>query len=496
MIRPNPTGDLRARSLRGGAWAAAGAAGASLAGLVSFLVLSRILGPEAYGLLAMIEVTLAFSQRLMTSGLSEPLIQMPEIRDEHADTLFWSLQLTALLLIAATLALSSFAGGFFHQSALPPLLRAASLALYFQATGLVPAALLARRFGFRDTATASVASEFAAGFTGITAALSGAGPWALVLQRITASAVQAGVLLVQARYRPQWRFSRAALADVWQFSASRGLDGMLGFLDQQVPRIVLGRVAGAVELGYFIFARRIAENTVQLFNAPIRVAAISTFAAIQTDLDRVRRTYAEGTALTASAILPASAGIALVAPYLVLLLAGPDWQPSVVLLQLLVIASIRQVFHVWNGALLRGLGRPALLLAASITRTIVLLVLIPIFLPWGAPGICVSILAAAFLSWPVAMVFVRKVSGMGVAWQLRSGRGPFLSTLLMAGAVLAFQHNAGARLDPLPALVLSVLIGAVIYAAAMSLLGRRELASLRHNFSTLLGGAGTPKRVK
>lgn len=470
--------DLRRQSVQGGAWAAAGAAGSALAGLVNFLILSRLLEPAAYGLMAMVESSLALAQRLMSSGLAEPLIQLPELTEEHSSTMFWTLQAVGIGCVAFSIAASGPIAAFFGAPGLEQLIMATSAMLYFQATSLVPSSLLARRFGFRETAQATAAGEIAGGAVAITMALAGYGVWSLVAHRIVNSACTCGVYSWKARWRPSWSWSGKALRSVWRYSASRGLEGILLFLDLHAPRVILGRMAGATELGYFIFARRLVENSVSLLNAPLRTAALSAFAAIQTDMPRVRRAYSEGISLTTSFMFPASVGIALVAPFLVHVLAGPNWHPAVPLLQLLILASIRQSFHIWNAALLRGLGSPQLLLGASFLRTISILLLIFLLLDHGSAGVAVAILAGSLASWPVAIWFVRKISGLGLIDQARPAQSAFRSTVVMAGAVFAVRSLVEGALPPLPALMACAVTGVLVYAGSMWILGRPEVEAI------------------
>jgi O-antigen/teichoic acid export membrane protein len=492
MSNSGESPNLREQSIQGGAWAAIGAAGSSALSFVNFLLLSRFLGPETYGVMAMVEASLALGERLMSNGLSEPLIQMQRLDPDHSDTLFWTLQVFGLGSVAAMIGLSGVIGRYFMRGDLPLLIAAASVTLYLQACGLVPRALLARSFRFSDSAQAAVVSELLGGVAAIAWALTGHGVWSLVLQRIVADLVETMVLWRKAAWRPRMHWSARRFDELWRFSASRGLEGILGFVDQQVPRIILGRVAGPRELGHFVFARRIVENTVTLLNSPIKTTALSAFAVIQTDLDRVRRTYAEGVTLTTSAVFPACAGIALIAPYFVPLMVGERWGPSVLLLQLLVLASIRQSFHIWNTALLRGLGKPQLLLAASFVRTSVILTLIFLLLPWGAVGTCVAILAGSYLSWPVAIALVRRVTGIRAFAQLRPGAVPLLATAIMAAVVASLRQAIAARLSLTAAVAVLSAAGVMVYLAGLACFGREQLASFARIARSLGRMSGRP----
>jgi O-antigen/teichoic acid export membrane protein len=472
------TSSLREQSVQGGVWAATGAAVSSLIGFLSFLLLSSFLGPEVFGLMAMVEISLALAKRTMSSGLSEPLIQFQRLDPEHSDTLFWTLQVIALGLIAVMAGLSGAIGRFFMQEKLPVLITVASITLYIESCGLVPRALLARGFRFSDTAQAAIASELIGGFAAVAWVLSGGGVWSLVVQRLAGALVETTILWHKVTWRPRLRWSGKHFRQIWRFSGSRGLEGILVFIDQQIPRVILGRVTGPTELGYFVFARRVVENTVTIMNSPIQTTALTAFAIIQTDLNRVRRAHAEGVSLTTSVVFPACAGIALMAPYLVPPLLGENWTPSVLLLQVLVFATIRQSYHIWNTAVLRGLGKPQLVLAASLVRTVLIQVLIIFMLREGSLGTCIAILAGSCLSWPVAIGFVKRVTGTNLVSQLRPGAAPLLATAIMSIVVASLREPIATRFSSTMTPIILIATGVVVYFAGLACFGRAQLSRL------------------
>ena len=69
------TSDLRTRGIRGGIWATVNTISSALLALLNFVVLSRILGPEIFGLIAMIDASLALGQTLLETSLAESLVQ-------------------------------------------------------------------------------------------------------------------------------------------------------------------------------------------------------------------------------------------------------------------------------------------------------------------------------------------------------------------------------------------------------------------------------------
>ncbi len=474
MANADSAESLRTTSIRGALWAGAGAAGQAGVAFASFIVLSRLLGPEIFGLMALIESVLALGQQLMSSGLAEPLVQMPKADRRHSETLFWVLQGFGLAAVAAVAGAAGALAGWYGRRELAGPIAAAGVSLWLIASGQVPKALLIRNFSFARTARAAVWGDVAGATFAVALAVWGAGVWALVVQRLVAAGTEMLLLWRAVDWRPRMAWSAAAFRDVWQFSASRGLEGLLHYLDLHAPRFILGLVAGAGELGQFIFARRIIENTINVMLAPAKHAALPAFSSVQADLDRVRRGYAAGVGFTTAIVIPACAGIGLVAPVLIPLLVGPNWTPSIVLLQLLVLTAYRRAFHIWNAAVLRGLGRPGLLLGASVLRTVTIFGVMYLFLPWGAVGACVAAVVGNYLSWPPAIYFVKRVTGLGPWRQLQPGMAPLASAVVMAIAVTGLRQSLPAATPPWLTLTLLAATGTAIYIAAMWILDRTQ----------------------
>jgi len=69
--------------------------------LLSFAIyagLARLLSPEAFGLVAIAGVYIAFIQVLVAQGFGMAIIQRTQVDSEHLDSAFWIAMATAFLL--------------------------------------------------------------------------------------------------------------------------------------------------------------------------------------------------------------------------------------------------------------------------------------------------------------------------------------------------------------------------------------------------------------
>lgn len=201
-------------------------------------------------------------------------------------------------------------------------------------------------------------------------------------------------------------------------------------------------------------------------------------AQVQDNLEEVRRVYCGGSRLTAAAVFPAFAGIALTAPLLVPLAVGKSWIAAVPLIALFALNAYRKSFNLWNSALLRGLGKPEWLLAAEIWRTVATIALIFLLLPQGSMGVCLAVVLGTFVSWPLAMRYVARLTGLSAGVQLRQEAPALAATLIMAAVLLALRRPIETYLPPWPGATVLVAAGVAAYLGGLALVGRAEMMSL------------------
>jgi O-antigen/teichoic acid export membrane protein len=474
----NEISDLHLRGIRGGVWATIDKISSAALAVLNYVVLSRILGPESFGLMAMIDASLALGQTLLATSLAESLIQLPRLRSDHKDTLFWTLEGLSGGLVLAAVLLSGAVERFFVQEGLGRMLAVTSFILYLRATGAVPRALLARNLRFAATTQASVVSGAVGGGVGLSLALAGQGVWSLVFMQLALAAVELLILWRKAGWTPRVRWSRTCFGELWRFSASRGLANTLSYIDKHVPRIILGRVAGAAELGQFTFARNLIDSTADTMLSPVKDVAMPMFAQMQGDVPRARQLYCSGSRLTATVVFPAFAGLALVAPMMVPLVLGKRWIGVTPFIQLFALTAYRRSFNVWNSALLRGLGRPDLLLIGSTWRTLGTIALIVLLLSYGPIGVCVAMILGSFISWPLGMRYATRLTGLGLGAQIREEAPALGATLAMVAALLAIRGPIRAHLSPWTAVAAYGAAGIGVYLTALALIARADLIAL------------------
>jgi O-antigen/teichoic acid export membrane protein len=478
--RPQPS--LRRRIAVGVAWATVAIWGQHILQLTVFLVLGRLLGPEAYGIMAMALIVTASCQVLIIDGgWHEALIARARLRATHCDSVFWCVSgLGGGVAVLVALAAPAVARGL-DAPEVGRLLPALAVTLPLAGLVLVPRALLHRELRFGAVALASWLALLAAGGVGIGMALAEAGAWSLVGFHLTEATVALVVIACAARWRPRPRFSLPHLQIIFRYSRNVFAENALLLFDYLLPRFVIAVTLGPVALGHFSIARKVAELLEEFVLGPLASVALPAFAAARAAPERLAAGVTFAIRIAAVIAVPAGLGLAIVAPELIEVALGDSWAPSAPILQLLALALVAMPVARLARALMQGIGRVGWQLILTSLSTILLALLLVVLAPAaGLIGTALALTAQSAIMLPICVVLVSKVSGIDLRTPLRQVLPTLAAGGFMVAALLTWRALAQGSSD-LFLLAGAVPLGAAVYLASVAAL---DLPILREALAT------------
>lgn len=341
-------------------WAYAMTSGRMATTLLVSLMLARLLGPTAFGLIAMANVYIFFVEMVVRQGLVAAIIQRPGLTRAHMDTAFWMIMAVVAVLVPVAIGLSPFWADLNQTPDLQPVIIGLSPVLALKGLAVVQEAQMRRRLDYRVLALRTNLAVVLGGVAGIVAAFAGMGVWALVVQQLTMAAVEVAVLWRVSDWRPRPVFDRTAARELLGFSAFSGVAGLGVFLDQRMDALMIGLFFGPVAAGLYRLAVRLADTLTMAVGGALQSVSLPELSRFTGDQDAFNRRTGEILRLTAVVTVPFFAVLALVARPLLTLL-GPDWGPAVPALQVLCLLGVVQVFTNLVGPVLQAAGRPGVL---------------------------------------------------------------------------------------------------------------------------------------
>ena len=445
-------------------WVVAARWGIRAIGLVSTIILARLLTPADFGIIALAMLVVGLIEIFNETGLAIYIIRHPDPQRSHFDTVF-----TLQLIIGALLALAIFLAApwgahFFREPAIEPVIQC--LALRSLMWGMENPGIIwfRRSMQFNKDFRYMVTNKLVSFAVTLSAAIILRNHWALAIGILSGGVIALIQSYTMHPYRP--RLSLAEARHAWGFSAWMLLVNMLDFANTRIDEMIIGRTRSTTELGYYAVGSSIAASPVQEIISPMTRVWEPAFARLASDPAALESTYRWVIAAVAILAFSVSTGLALVAHDLALLVLGPAWLPAVPVMQILTLAAGMAAMTMPLGSVLGATGDPRVVLGLTAVRTLLLIAtMLPAALWFGLAEIAMGRTAATAIALAVAFTVFERITGLAPLTLARSLLRPLLAALAMAAMVLAIQQIAPPH--PLPRLLLTIPAGAATFAATL-----------------------------
>ena len=344
--------------------------GSQLMSTIIGISLARMLGAAEYGLTGALAIFIALSQALTDSGFSAALVRKQTITEQDYNTVFYYNLLIAVVLYISGYFAAPAIAQFFSEPILVPVSRVLFIVFIFNALCLIQNAKMVKEINFQKVATINVCAIIISGIIALIMATKGYGVWALVAQITIQSFIKMIMQWVWGGWKPQAIFSWQSFRELFAFSSNILLANILNVLFLNIYSAIIGRLYSSRELGYYTQANKWSDMGVTTLYGIIQNSTYTLFSAIQSDPERLIRSYRKSMKLTAFITVPALLTLALTARPFILILLGDKWEASIPMFSLLLIAGIFTVLTTLNGNFIRIEGSSGLALRLEIFKVI------------------------------------------------------------------------------------------------------------------------------
>lgn len=405
------TDSALAAGARGGGVTLGGQALKIVLQFVSVVVLSRLLTPDDFGLIAMVAVFIALGELIRDFGTSIVGLQRPNLSPQQASNLFWTsgaLGSAALLgLVGATPLLVAL----YDEPRLAEIIPTLALSILLNALSAQFQVQLARGMKYLRLIVADVGAMAAGLGLGIAGAILGWGYWALVAQAVGTAASGLAFRWIASGWRPlrprRDPHNRAMLKD----SGAFGLAQFLTYLSQNLDTFVIGAQWDAASVGAYSRGYQLLTMPLNSMMGPLTQVVVPTInRAVRSggtpDAVLIRVQFALGLGITW--IYAVTAGTA---AWLIPTLLGTQWESVVPLFQILALGGVVWAFSrvsYWR-FVSDGLGK-ALLSYNVVTKSLSSgLIVAASFISIEAVAWAVSL--GLIISWPINLVWLARTAG-------------------------------------------------------------------------------------
>ncbi|ENO78189.1 lipopolysaccharide biosynthesis protein [Thauera sp. 63] len=441
-----------------------------LIGLLSTIILARILVPADFGIIATASIVIALADVLLEMGVYMVLMQTKAPTPAHYDTA-WTIRLiqTSIMTVGVLLA-APFAAEYFNNPELTAVIRI--LAFTFLLEGLENIWIITLQ---KDQQyTRDFRFMFSKRFAGFVITVAGAvitqSYWALIAG--TLGGRLTGVILSYVMDRRHPRFTLEKFRDIFSLSQWVWVQSIAQYFQFRLHEIVVASRESSSVMGTYTLAGQIAAIPTSELLAPLNRVLFPAFVKVKEDLTELKRVFLLAQSVQALIAVPAAVGMTLVAREIVTILLGEKWLTAAPVIEVLALLGCFTAITSSGFYVLSTLGKFRIIAMYAWIQVALFAALAYLVFPdAGADTVArLRLVLAAFGLIAFTVFLCRELPGLNASDMARSIARPAFGAAVMYGGVVAIEPLL--HLPLFLGLVIKITAGALLYAVSVLLAWR------------------------
>lgn len=432
---------------------------AQLVSLIVSIVLARILMPEDYGIVAIVNVFVSIMEIFVTSGLGTALIQKKEATDEDFSTLFWSNIVLSLIIYVLIFAISPRIAIFYDMPLLTAVLRVFAIRLPINAVNSIQNAYISRHMEFKKFFYATISGTIVSAIIGIYLAYIGCGVWALIVQMLTNTIIDTIVLSFIINWRPEFYFSWKKAKPLISYGWKILITDLIGTIFNQLNSFIIGILYSSEDLAFYSQGKKYPElinNNIEATLSAVLFPAMS-LCIDKEEMVQIRR---KSLKMMYYLIFPIMFGMYAIADKMIIVLLTDKWIFAVPYLRITCITAIINVFGTTFIQEIKAIGRSDITLKMELIKKPIYLIILCISLCYGVKAIAFTAIINSIIAFIINVYPVNKYIGYDYKMHLLDAVPSFAMSIFMCCIVYFIGNYVP---NDVLGLITQIVVGGVLY---------------------------------
>lgn len=437
-------------------------------GLVSLGLLTRLLTPSDFGLVALATATAGMLTSALATNFASAIISLPVADRADYDTA-WTLNaargaLLALLLCAASAALSLSGRG----GAVPQVLLALSLLPLLDGLRNVGMTAYRRRLEFFPIVTVQLTSRLVGSIGAVLVAYYTASHWALVTGTALVSVAALAGSYLASPHRPRIEFGR--WRKLWDFSGWLAGSNLVSSVSTRADVFFVNHYLGLGLAGIYNMGNEIGSMFHGQVVAPLLESLFPGLARLAETRREHLRAFGKAREVLVGVCLPVGVGVGLVSDAFGRALLGPKWQAAGPVIAIVSLGYTVHLLTIGMDEALQSLRRTRPIFARQTMAAVVRLTLVFAGISLaGLVGLLLARLIAALTMATINSRLLCRELGIRGRDLITPHARPILATASMALALVLWQMSDTRHAIPGPVGVLAadVALGASVFSVIL-----------------------------
>ena len=450
---------IKQNALTGFIWRFLQQSGTHIVGFVLSMVLARLLSPEDYGLIAMITVFTNIAMVFIHVGFSSAIIQKKDLTETDKNTMFFASLILGLALYLILFLCAPAIASFYNEPRLVSLLRVESLMVLIGAAYSVHHSIIVRELLFKKSFWISACGMAVQSAIGITLALLGFGAWALVFSTLAHNLTTAVIFWAISKWKPKFEFSFASFKGMFFFSLKMLISELFNTVYNNIRSIIIGKQYSSSDLAFYNKGYQFPTLIMTQVDGSMNTVLFSSLSKFQSDWENGLKALRRAMKTSLYICAPFMAGLFAVAKPMILLLLTEKWAESIIYVQLGSIICLFWPLSAQRHAL-NARGKSGISLKLNFVGKIVSIVILIFTFRISVKTMVLGSIVGSLIMLFINAFFYRKHLEYKFRHQIADILPPILLSALMGAVVYSVQLL---NLSNFVTLLIQIPVGIVVY---------------------------------
>ncbi|WP_140401462.1 lipopolysaccharide biosynthesis protein [Eubacterium sp. An11] len=443
---------------------------------ISNMILARILSPDAFGVIAICNMLISFIDLITDAGFGKFLIQHDfideEEKEQYANVSFWTNLLISCIITVFIIFFRSLVAKLLGNPEYGDVIAVASIQLIITSVSSVQLALFRRNFEFSKLFIVRIAVAFVPLFITVPLAIFFKSYWALVIGNLSGAAINAVLLTIFSRWRPQIFYKISILANMFNYSFWSLCEALANWCIFWMDTFIVGRFFGEYELGLYKNSTNMVQSLMGMVSSAVSPVLLSTLSRLK----KINKDYMKSFFIIQNfvlcLILPMGIGLFLYRRTATILLFGKQWiEAANIIGEWGVMMMLSVIFYSLPAELYKSIGLPKYLFLSQI---IYLMCMVPMCYIGALHGFWTMVFCRCFsivFQIVISIVFLKIYFKINLRKYFYTFLYPCIATLCMTIFSVIFNSWLNGILEDILGIALSI----IIYLAVLLTVAKKQI---------------------
>ena len=322
--------------------------------LIVTAILARLITPDEFGVVAIATVIISFFGLFSDIGISAAIVQHKDLTTAELSDIFSFTFWVGVILSFAFFGSSWLIANYYDSPILRIICQLLAINLFFASANIVPNAIFYKNKEFKFIAMRSFAIQISCGALAVTAALLGAGLYALLITPILSSIFIFAISYIKHPQALRATWGLMSVKKIFSYSIFQFMFNLINYFSRNLDKLLIGKHMGMDLLGYYEKSYRLMMLPLQNITQVITPVMHPIFSDYQNNLQQLSTSYEKIIKLLAFIGFPLSVFLYFASKESMLILFGDQWLLSIPVFRILTLSIGIQIIMSSSGSIFQA----------------------------------------------------------------------------------------------------------------------------------------------